>query len=313
MNKLNGFSSDLKSKVLVSVGIPTFNNPEGLRRTLNQVLSQTHSNLEIIISDNLSTDIEVEIICKEYSSQDSRIHYFRQSKNLGAIENFKFVLRSSHGEYFMWAADDDEWKSNFIEICLNASEDGESVGCQFDTFFRFSGQRNLNTIPFLEPKIGYFENIKRFFDCMQPSLIYGLHRRSTLAFYEKLPSFDFSDCFFVLHQILGPSFRTIPDLLYTAGVDAEEYEIKYSDVIAKDRLNYAPFFIRTCSLLLHTKKLSAEQKIRILKIYSKLMRGIISHHEKCNYPTHILLKQIVSLAMQFLFHRHRLKNSAGCN
>lgn len=137
---------------------------------------------------------------------------------------------------------------------------------------------------------------------MQPSLIYGLHLRSSLKFYENLPSFDFSDCYFVLHQILGPGYRTIPDLLYTAGVDAEKYEIKYSDLMAKDKLNYAPFFLKTCSLILRTRKLSFKQKIRALKIYSNLMQGIIKHHEKCNHPTYFLLKQLGSAAMKYIFH-----------
>jgi glycosyltransferase involved in cell wall biosynthesis len=46
----------------------------------------------------------------------------RQSENLGAVENFKFVLDEAVGEYFMWAAADDVWSTNWIHLLLSVSE-----------------------------------------------------------------------------------------------------------------------------------------------------------------------------------------------
>ena len=45
---------------LVSVGIPTYNRPEGLRRTLECITKQTYKNLEIIVSNNCSSGPEIE-------------------------------------------------------------------------------------------------------------------------------------------------------------------------------------------------------------------------------------------------------------
>ena len=39
---------------LVSVGIPTYNRPKGLKRLLKQIQNQTYKNIEIIVSDNCS-------------------------------------------------------------------------------------------------------------------------------------------------------------------------------------------------------------------------------------------------------------------
>ena len=89
---------------LVSVGIPTYNRPEGLRRTLECITGQTYRNLEIIISDNCSPDPAVEQVTRSFMAQDARIQYFRQPENKGAAFNFKFVLEQATGEYFMWAA-----------------------------------------------------------------------------------------------------------------------------------------------------------------------------------------------------------------
>ncbi len=99
---------------LVSVGIPTYNRPEGLRRTLKCITGQTYRNLEIIVSDNCSPGPETEAIVREFMDRDSRIQYFCQEKNRGPEFNFKFVLEKATGEYFMWAADDDYFEHNTL-------------------------------------------------------------------------------------------------------------------------------------------------------------------------------------------------------
>ena len=104
----------MKEKPLVSVGIPTYNRPEGLRRTLECITGQTYQNIEIIISNNCSPDPRVEEVILEFQKKDKRIQYFKQVENIFG-KNFPFVLEKSKGVYFMWAADDDEWESFHIE------------------------------------------------------------------------------------------------------------------------------------------------------------------------------------------------------
>ena len=99
---------------LVSVGIPAYNRPEGLRTTLESITRQTYKNLEIIVSDNCSPDPNVEHIARDFQKLDNRIQYFRQTENTGAMSNFRFVLGKARGEYFMWAADDDFISEDFI-------------------------------------------------------------------------------------------------------------------------------------------------------------------------------------------------------
>ena len=59
------------------------------------MLAQTYTNLEIIVSDNASPNPEVEKIAREFTSRDSRIIYYRQEKNKGAVLNFVFVLKQA--------------------------------------------------------------------------------------------------------------------------------------------------------------------------------------------------------------------------
>jgi glycosyltransferase domain-containing protein len=101
----------------VSVGIPTYNRSNTLKRTLESVLNQKYQNLEIIISDNASTDGTQEL-CRQFCNADNRIKYFRQPYNRGANANFVEALKHANGTYFMWIGDDDWIDNAYIYQCL---------------------------------------------------------------------------------------------------------------------------------------------------------------------------------------------------
>ncbi|MEP6926021.1 MAG: glycosyltransferase family 2 protein [Ginsengibacter sp.] len=104
---------------LVTVGIPTYNRPKGLEKTLQCILDQTYTNLEIIVSDNCSSDTTVLPLLEKYAAKDKRMKFYVQERNLSIVPNFQFLLDKASGNYFMWAADDDFWDNNFIEVCVN--------------------------------------------------------------------------------------------------------------------------------------------------------------------------------------------------
>lgn len=100
----------------VSIGFPVFNNSKYIKNALDTILNQSFKDFELIISDNASTD-DTPKICQSYAEKDSRIKYFRQEKNFGAIQNFKFVLEKSSSSYFLWAASDDLRNDQWLECC----------------------------------------------------------------------------------------------------------------------------------------------------------------------------------------------------
>jgi glycosyltransferase involved in cell wall biosynthesis len=99
---------------LVSVGIPTYDRPEGLRKALEIVLGQSYRNLEVIVSDNASPGDATERVVMELASRDGRVRYHRQPENLGPQRNFNFVLQQATGKYFAWIADDDLCDEHFF-------------------------------------------------------------------------------------------------------------------------------------------------------------------------------------------------------
>jgi len=111
---------------LVSVGIPTYNNPEGLEKTLANFMCQTYQNLEIIVSVNPSngdTNNKYRGLIGRYNN----VKWHFQSTNTGLIDNFWFVLEQATGEYFVFAQDDDEWSLGFINGLVSLLEINPSV------------------------------------------------------------------------------------------------------------------------------------------------------------------------------------------
>lgn len=110
------------SEPLVTVGLPTFNRPVGLRKCLETIVQQTYRHLDIIISDNCSTDEQVQQVILEYAAKDRRIRHFRQTENIGLEENFNFVYSQANTDYFIWVSDDDYYDTNYIAECVRYLE-----------------------------------------------------------------------------------------------------------------------------------------------------------------------------------------------
>lgn len=102
---------------LVSIGVPVYNGEKLLAASLGALVGQDHPDLEIVVSDNGSTDSTPGILAK-FAERDPRIVVVRQPRNLGAAANFVEVLERAKGEFFMWAACGDYWNPGYVR-CLS--------------------------------------------------------------------------------------------------------------------------------------------------------------------------------------------------
>ena len=147
---------------LVSIGMPVYNEEMFLEESLKSLLAQDYENIEIIISDNASTD-RTEQICKKYKSKNDNISYHRFEKNCGVTRNFIKVLDLAKGRYFMWASGHDMWSENLISECVKLLEKHTSaviafgclkwVGRWGNTIERFSGWTDTRG---MDPTARYF-------------------------------------------------------------------------------------------------------------------------------------------------------------
>jgi glycosyltransferase involved in cell wall biosynthesis len=247
MEPLQIDTADAK-RPLVSVGVPTYNRPEGLRRTLSCLTAQTYPNLEIIVGDNGSAGDESQRIALEFAQRDPRIRYHRHAANLGPGFNFKFVLREAKGDFFFWAADDDEWHPEFVEFCLANIGDSGSIMTDYTLKFRTSGLVSNQKVPCLEGGKGNARDITAYLKFPQPTMIYGFHRREAVLFFLDDVMFDWYDCYFCLRLISTHGFKTVNGpCLYTIGVDTEKYVPK----AVNGRFNPFTYFVRSLRYIMN--------------------------------------------------------------
>lgn len=102
----------------VTVGLPVYNGERHLEAAIRSILGQTFTDLELVITDNASTDATGEI-CRDYALLDERVRYHRQDVNVGCRGNFHLAFGlGAGGEYFKWAGHDDQVEPTYLARCV---------------------------------------------------------------------------------------------------------------------------------------------------------------------------------------------------
>ena len=110
----------------LSVLITTYNRKALLEKAIQSVLNQDFEDLEIIISDDNSTD-NIEAFCKALCQKNSKIHYTKNTHyKKGPNGNKNNALDSAKGEFIMFLDDDDELLPNAINTLVEKSKEGYS-------------------------------------------------------------------------------------------------------------------------------------------------------------------------------------------
>lgn len=110
----------------VSICIPTYNSEKYITETLNSIAAQTHGDLEVIISDNASTDKTIEIAtnyCDKYGWK-----LYQNTNNIGAGNNFNRLIELATGEYIAIYHADDIYDSTIIEESVKMLQKHPEIG-----------------------------------------------------------------------------------------------------------------------------------------------------------------------------------------
>jgi len=112
-------------KDLVSVVMPSYNDATYLKSAIDDILSQTYSNFELIIVNDGSTDNTREIL-DFYSKQDNRIRVFHK-ENGGTGSALNYGFQHAKGEFGTWVSSDDNKKPNYLEVLVNVLKKNRDI------------------------------------------------------------------------------------------------------------------------------------------------------------------------------------------
>lgn len=202
---------------LVSIGVPVFNGGTYLRGALESLVGQDYKNIELIISDNGSTD-RTEEICREYEAHDPRIRYFRSEKNEGIFRNFQRVFELSTGVYFMWAAYDDLWDPSFVRKCkemLESTPDAALI-CTNVRIIDEEGNKVSEKALIGASAPDRATRVRQFLSCHDLGYpTYGLARRETFERLLPLQPFWGTDFIFLTKLCLLGAIGVVPEALFS--------------------------------------------------------------------------------------------------
>lgn len=111
----------------ISVIIPIYNGAKTIQETIESVLAQTFSDLEIVAIDDGSTDRTVEVV---RSIKDPRVKLFSYA-NAGQAASRNRGMERASGEYFAFIDADDLWTPQKLETQLKALEENPEAGVAY--------------------------------------------------------------------------------------------------------------------------------------------------------------------------------------
>jgi len=216
---------------LVTIGIPTYNGSKRLPRPMQSVWQQNYPNLEVIVSDNCSTDNTKEVV-EDILKDHPQIRYVRQEKNIGQVQNYYFLLRAAKGKYFMWLADDDFLEPDFLLRAVDFMEKHDDYSLGSGRIQYWMGTRR----DVLEHGCTFEQNspglrVARFYSrVIYCGIMHGLIRTATTR-----------DVTF--NMVLGMDFHYVANLAYLGKVKNFEFTgyNKHFGGVSKNFKQYAKF------------------------------------------------------------------------
>lgn len=100
---------------LVSVIMPTFNCSLHLADSIDSILNQTYQNVELLITDDHSTDEETLSILRRYCEQDERVDVLFLEENKGPGYARDHSIERARGQYIAFCDSDDRWFPEKLE------------------------------------------------------------------------------------------------------------------------------------------------------------------------------------------------------
>lgn len=162
-------------------------------QVIESVLAQTCSRIELVISDNASTD-GTEEIGRRFAGEDSRVVYRRHPTNVGLLRNFVGAADAATGTYLRWIGDDDSLEPDYVSRVLEAfAEDPDRILVTTEVVYRDdAGAETLDT-SYVAAALGSADPVERLAGVLRALIadtamidpLYGVIRRDIASMPRK--------------------------------------------------------------------------------------------------------------------------------
>jgi len=219
---------------LVTIGLPVYNGERQVRGALECLLAQEYENLELLISDNASTD-STAAICEEYARKDSRIRLSFNEQNIGIVANFERVLNQATGPYFMWAAHDDLWHKDFLRSLVTELERNRGASVAMSAVERLYESGGSDVMRYLDTQNP--NEMSPFRLAMALALgsphhlfFYGLFRTDFLRrAFKNSPRVIANDRLLMIQIAMSTGFRYVDQVLHSRVINNQPIAVRYKD------------------------------------------------------------------------------------
>lgn len=257
---------------LVSVAMCTFNGAAYIREQLETIMQQSWTNLEIVISDDGSTDDTIAIIY-ELQQKDPRIKFFRNEKQLGYNKNFEKAFSLCQADFIAISDQDDIWERDKIEYMMKAWPEGASFIYSLSGSFINEDFEHRKAAPGV-----FYSNITALHKLVFNSPVHGhacMFKKELLAMTQPFPDDIFYDWWMSMHAASSSYIGCVPKTLtwhrvHGKNSSREIMSIKDAAKRNKELRLQSAYFIETfCS----RSFLKEDQKASLLQ-YAALLKKL---------------------------------------
>jgi len=273
---------------LISIGVPVHNEERFIAETLKCILSQDYPNVEIILSDNHSTDGTLDI-SRTILSPCKNAQVLFNAENEGATRNFQRVLDMSSGKYFMWASGHDLWAVNYLSRTVEALEKNPSAVLAFGTSQWIDEEGRE-----LKKHFGYTDTrgmhpvarfLTVFYGNMNPVL--GVFRRESLLSADPLRAVIGADLILLTQLSLMGDFIHVPETMW------KRREFRHEQTHAEKVARYT-------SDGYSLAKKSIDKKLPLIRLPLYITRVIAKSRISCLEKIALMLSVIFSLPVRYI-------------
>lgn len=118
----------------VSIVLVNHNGAKYLRESIDSCLNQTHTNIELIVVDDTSTDDSQEIL-KAYSDERIKL-YICNETNLGLANSLNRGFSHATGDYLTWTSYDNVYSKNAIEAMTRELGKYKNIDFVYANFYK---------------------------------------------------------------------------------------------------------------------------------------------------------------------------------